>query len=69
MSAVECHEKENLPLIAEVYSKRLEVIAQMPDEQLGSAKDAADFRANRPKHAAYIASLKTFAMINHPLPR
>jgi hypothetical protein len=69
MSAVQCHEKENLPLIAEVYSKRLEVIAQMPDEQLGSAEDAADFRANRPTHAAYIASLKTFAMINHPLPR
>ena len=69
MSAAECHEKENLPLIAETYSKRLEVIAQMPDEQLGGAKDAADFRANRAKHAAHIASLKTFAIINHPLPR
>jgi hypothetical protein len=36
---------------------------------LGSAKDAADFRANRPKQAAYIAGLKAFAIINHPLPR
>ena len=69
MSAAECHEKANHPLIADTYTKRLQAVARMTDEQLGGAKEAAAFRDDVLRHAAYIADLKAFAVINHPLPR
>ena len=69
MSAAQCHEKENLPQVAEAYQKRLREIAGMTDGQLGGEKEAAAFRADVPALAARISGLKTFALINHLPPR
>jgi hypothetical protein len=69
MSAAQCHAKENLPLVAGVYRQRIGKIAAMSDEQLGGAKDAAAFRAGAARMAGHISGLKTFAVMNHPLPQ